>query len=971
MLFANDCNDKRVYIDETHSDQEYYCPYCGAPLITKIGDVRQHHFAHKSSRFCSDSWESSYDISDWHKEWQSLFPKENQEIKLTLGSVSHRADVMIDKTVIEFQHSIMSVKNFEDRNNFYNNLSNKVVWLFDLTNLYDEEQLSYKENENGLIFEWKNPKRAFNSYDVQSGAIDLFFQLEDKGENCIVRVLEVSENGFESFKTSGFLNKTEFLEYLGVKDGKCLPPCLENPENNEQYLAFKKKYKIQLNPQQERALLAVEGSVLLLAVPGSGKTTVLVNRLGHMIINKNIPPENILAITFNKNACEDMKKRFSSVYGYELGERITFKTIHSLSYDIYKSFCQKSELVEKREMLEDNEQKKIVRDIYRNFNKDKDQYPSEEDISNLKTYFTYIKNMMFSNKEILQLEIESKISKISQMYEAYENEKKESNKMDFDDQLDFAYKILKKHNDVLDQYKSKYRYICVDEAQDTSKIQHEIIRLLADGNNIFMVGDEDQSIYGFRGAYPKALLNFRYDYKNPYILCMERNYRSTSQITEKAKSFISKNKGRYEKNMISERGVGEEVIIEDVYSREQQYERLIEIAKETNREIAFLYRNNESAVVLVDLLLKNNITYKHRKPEMAFFETGIVKDIVAYLSLAINNRDIKSFEQICNKGIIYLKYLQKDYAIANCRDEKITIYEAVEGQIPYLKKEYKDRGKLFKNVMESVANATPEQAIQILLDKGYGKYLKENNLNIEKIDILKILAKQEPNIESFLNRLEYLEKEFKKGGSSYGKVTLSTIHSSKGLEYDSVYMVDVYDDHFPASRHNIISQSKDNADGEQEERRLFYVGMTRAKNELYFFNIRNNKKSSFIEELFPNKFRRQEYYYSVRPRHFDDDISDDEQLKRDIIEAYRREVERKKLLEEEKAHKELKLWQEGYNEVKDKFTQQDTKIIDSRGKRWVKCERCGAIKRENEFVSYGGPNRNNLGVCRDCTNENS
>ena len=134
---------------------------------------------------------------------------------------------------------------------------------------------------------------------------------------------------------------------------------------------------------------------------------------------------------------------------------------------------------------------------------------------------------------------------------------------------------------------------------------------------------------------------------------------------------------------------------------------------------------------------------------------------------------------------------------------------------------------------------------------------------------------------------------------------------------------------------------------------------------MHFFNI-DDKKSSFIEELFPNKFRRQEYYYSVRPRHFDDDISDDEQLKRDIIEAHRREVERKKLLEEEKAHKESKLWQEGYNEVKDKFTQQDTKIIDSRRKRWVKCERCGSIKMEREFASYGGLDHVNLGVCRDC-----
>lgn len=166
MLFAVDYNDNRVHIDETHSNQEYYCPYCGAPLTTKKGEIRQHHFAHKQNHLCSDTWERShsYDISPWHNDWQSLFPKENQEVKLSLGDTKHRADVMIDRTVIEFQHSIMSVKAFDDRNNFYFNLGNKVIWLFDLSDLL-EDQLFYKETGDGLEFHWRNPKKAFNNYD--------------------------------------------------------------------------------------------------------------------------------------------------------------------------------------------------------------------------------------------------------------------------------------------------------------------------------------------------------------------------------------------------------------------------------------------------------------------------------------------------------------------------------------------------------------------------------------------------------------------------------------------------------------------------------------------------------------------------------------------------------------------------------------------------------------------------------------
>ena len=208
MLFAYDYNDNRVYIDETHSNQEYYCPYCGSSLITKKGDVRQHHFAHKSTHVCSDSWvgdrSHSYDISPWHNEWQSSFPKENQEVMLVLGDTKHRADVMVDKTVIEFQHSIMSVKAFDDRNNFYFNFGNKVIWLFDLSDILESSQLAYKKTETGLDFYWKNPKRAFNNYDIKSGCIDLFFQLGND-DKCIVRVMDVSVEGFEYFQTTDFI----------------------------------------------------------------------------------------------------------------------------------------------------------------------------------------------------------------------------------------------------------------------------------------------------------------------------------------------------------------------------------------------------------------------------------------------------------------------------------------------------------------------------------------------------------------------------------------------------------------------------------------------------------------------------------------------------------------------------------------------------------------------------------------------
>lgn len=979
MLFAVDYNDNRVHIDETHSNQEYYCPYCGAPLTTKKGEIRQHHFAHKQNHLCSDTWERShsYDISPWHNEWQSLFPKENQEVKLSLGDTKHRADVMIDRTVIEFQHSIMPVKAFDDRNNFYFNLGNKVIWLFDLSDLL-ENQLFYKETSEGLEFHWRNPKKAFNNYDIQSGCIDLFFQLKADLYACIVRVTEVSEDGFECFYTTKFISKNDFLTYVGLKNGQCLPPCREDVENNEQYCEFKEKYHINLNKQQERALLAVEGANLLLAVPGSGKTTVLVERLGHMVLNKNIAPVNILAITYNTAAKEEMENRFSTQFGDKFGKQIDFCTINSLALKVYWDYCCKIN-IQRRKHIQDDERRRLLGEIFKQYN---GEYAAENDILELSSAITYIKNMMLTEEQIR--EIETEYPHLNAMYESYQKSLKEKCQMDFDDQMVFALWILKKDDEITSTLRERYKYICVDEAQDTSKIQHEIIKILAKGNNIFMVGDEDQSIYGFRAAYPKALLNFKYDYLNPYILRMERNYRSTKQIVDKAQSFISQNKGRYEKNMTAERGDGEAVSLEQVDSREIQYMRLLEIAKTADRETAFLYRDNESSVVLIDMFLRNSVPFRLRKPEMNFFGNRVVKDIVAYLSLALNENDENSFSQICNKGIIYLKNQQKDYAIKNCKYKHISVFDAVEGQMQYLKERQRDRADDFRSVMLRVGKAKTSDAISILMDNGYKDYLRKNHLDSGKVEILSILAKQEPDIQRFLDRLVELERLIQKEfySKAYNAVILSTIHSSKGLEYDSVYMVDVYDGRFPSSRPNIFSQSKDNADGEQEERRLFYVGITRAKNRLRLFGIKG-RKSTFIDQLFPeqkmlrekeeeekriraHELQEQRRIESMRRRAEQGRIAQKQYLIRQ--EELRKAREKALEIERERQKQIAEMSRiNSYNEVKDKFTQQEYQIRDSSGRRWVQCELCGEIKLESEFGSYGGANHVNLGVCYKCS----
>lgn len=344
-----------------------------------------------------------------------------------------------------------------------------------------------------------------------------------------------------------------------------------------------------------------------------------------MVLNKNIAPESILAITYNNSAANEMRERFSSLFGRSIGRRIDFRTINSLSLSIYTDYCRKTHQ-RRKTLIEERERKKLIRNKFKEYYH---EYASENDLQELSSAIVYIKNMMLAGKQIL--DIEADYLHLNDMYNAYQSALDKQNQMDFDDQMIFALKILREDGDALHSLQQRYKYICVDEAQDTSRIQHEIIRLLACGNNLFMVGDEDQSIYGFRAAYPKALLNFRYDYLNPYILRMERNYRSTNQIVEKAQTFISQNKGRYEKNMTAERGDGEDVSLLSVASREAQYMYLLDVAKTAKTETAFLYRDNESAIVLVDLFLRNNVQFKLRKPEMNFFEVHIVKDIVAFL----------------------------------------------------------------------------------------------------------------------------------------------------------------------------------------------------------------------------------------------------------------------------------------------------------------------------------------------------
>ncbi|MBQ7658383.1 MAG: ATP-dependent helicase, partial [Butyrivibrio sp.] len=436
-----------------------------------------------------------------------------------------------------------------------------------------------------------------------------------------------------------------------------------------------------------------------------------------------------------------------------------------------------------------------------------------------------------------------------QIYESYNKELKARSLMDYDDQMIYAYRMLKGSKDLLEFYRDKYRYICVDEAQDTSKVQHMIIALLSgEKGNLFMVGDEDQSIYGFRAAYPEALLHFEKEHPGAKVLVMNRNYRSCAGIVGVADTFIQKNFSRHEKHMKATRDAQSDVSFITLGSREAQYRYLLEMAKDITEQTAVLYRDNESVLPLVDLCLRENVPYRIKSADMAFFTHRVVVDVVNMLRFCLSPYDPELFMKIYFK---FQTFLRKPDAENMCRiaDERhIGILDAAE---------YADLGKRVLGNVRALRthfrNMAGESAYKAIsrLDKymGYGEYLSDNNMDTGKLFILECLAKNEPTIEGFLDRLDVLRQTLTEERPNYrSKLILSTIHSSKGLEYDTVYLMDVINGVLPGKVINFKKATPKEKQDYEEERRIFYVGMTRAKDNLHILKY-SDSPSIFVSEI--------------------------------------------------------------------------------------------------------------------------
>ena len=605
---------------------------------------------------------------------------------------------------------------------------------------------------------------------------------------------------------------------------------------------FMERYNLKLTQQQLEAAVSIEKPTLLLAVPGSGKTTALVSRVGYMVHQLGIPAEKILTVTYTEAASRDMKARYEELFGE--GSGVKFQTINALCQAVIYRYSRLSGRPP-FEVLEKNHE--VLREVYLQVQQ---EFPGDSDIKNVQLLMTYIKNMMLTPEEIAALKKDE--YKVKELYETYTRLMRERGLMDFDDQMVYARRILNRYPEILEYYRNRYPYICVDEAQDTSRIQHEIIGLLAARDRrIFMVGDEDQSIYGFRAAYPKALIEFQKVYPEGQVLLLEQNFRSTPQIVQLADAFIGRNRIRHEKHMFTERPGGAPVKCL-LLDRKEQYRELVRLARENTPAAAggqgttaILYRNNESAIPVIYRFIKEGIPFRSRGMDTAFFSTPAVQFLKDIFRFAYTPSDCEIFMRIYWKLDCFIKKEEAFLAVRLCQEGQ------AEGPLEALLRmesvaEYnKERIRRLKGSLMSVRNRNAAASVS-----GFTQ-LFDFHKDEERYFVLSYLAEPRESSAEFLQKLDDLQQLLEKGSRDpAARIVLSTIHSSKGLEYDRVIIIDAVDGILPSSEGGLSygpAKSASQADLE-EERRLFYVAATRAREELILFSYKD-KKCRFFDEF--------------------------------------------------------------------------------------------------------------------------
>ena len=624
-----------------------------------------------------------------------------------------------------------------------------------------------------------------------------------------------------------------------------------------------------LNERQREAVLHKDGPLLVLAGAGSGKTSVLTTSIAYKIKEESVDPRNILAITFTNKAANEMKDRVGDLLDMDISY-LWIGTFHSICARILRMNIDKIGYSKNFTIYDSQDQRTLIRDIIKDLG-----YKDEINPRLAQSIISNAKNKSIDPEEFLKLNFYMQnADEIAEIYKRYEKKKFEYNALDFDDLIEKVLELFAKDKETLRYYQDKFDYVFVDEFQDTNNSQYELIRFIAGDNlNIVAVGDADQSIYSFRGADIRNILNFEKDFSNTKIIKLEQNYRSTSKILNTANELISNNLERKEKNLWTENNDGSDVVYKETSVESEESKFIIDTIKQLlsdgykESDIVVLYRTNAQSRPFEEGFLKNLIDYKV-VGGLKFYDRKEIKDIIAYLNILVNSKDDVSLKRIINepkrgigeKSIEQLETIALSHGISMLDLITDTNFSLLlTDRLKTLANKFFEP---LKDIFVNVDNYQIVDLINELLDKtGYLRNLEKSHLvedraRIDNINefISSAADYQEANPEDTLR--DYLENlsllsEIDKTENSNESVSLMTMHQAKGLEFPVVFIVGLDEGLFPSKR----SLDEGNL---EEERRLFYVGITRAEEKLYMTSsqVRRNygkvsyyKPSRFIDEI--------------------------------------------------------------------------------------------------------------------------
>lgn len=623
-----------------------------------------------------------------------------------------------------------------------------------------------------------------------------------------------------------------------------------------------------LNDRQKEAVLHTEGPLLILAGAGSGKTRVLTHRIAYLIKEKGVFPGNIIAITFTNKAAKEMKERVVNMVGETIKDA-WISTFHSACVRILRSNIDKLGYNNNFVIFDSADQQALVSDCLKELNLDDKKYQPRDvlqKISNAKNELEGVEEFLKNNSTDFYL------APIAEVYKLYQTKLRQNNALDFDDIIMCTVELFNKHKDVLEYYQNKFKYIFVDEYQDTNKSQYILISRLSEKyKNICVVGDDDQSIYGWRGANIRNILDFEQEFENCKVIKLEQNYRSTGNILDAANSIISNNYGRKSKRLWTENGEGSKLLW---YTGENEYDEALFICKQIEElridysKVAVLYRMNAQSRVIEDMFMRQGIPYKIVGGQK-FYARKEIKDIIAYLRVIHNPNEDHSVKRIINVPKRGIGEAAVNSFEQRAMERGSSIYQIIAGKDDFVDKRHMSKTAEFVELIEDLKRFSLEESvsetIREVLDKsGYIRDLSNSKIpnaqsRIENLKEFISVAmefeseSEDVTLEAFLTHIslitdiDTLEDEAE-------AVTMITLHSAKGLEFPIVFLVGMEEGIFPTFRSTTMGDDKEL----EEERRLCYVGITRAQQLLYIVNARSrtlfgntssHRPSRFIEEI--------------------------------------------------------------------------------------------------------------------------